>query len=137
MTALSFQHVSKTYPNRVAALDQLSLDVAEGELLVMVGPSGCGKTTALRLVAGLDEPTAGTIRIGDREVNRLAPRHRDVAMVFQHHVLYPHLSVYDNIAFGLRLRGLERTEIENRVAWAAKTLAIDDLLGRRPGELSG
>ena len=137
MADVVFEHVAKTYPSGVLAVDDFSLSVADGELVVLVGPSGCGKTTLLRLVAGLEEPASGGISIGGRPVDGVPPRKRNVAMVFQQDSLYPHLNVRDNLAFGLRLRGVARAEIERRVASAAKELGIEDLLGRRPVELSG
>ncbi len=121
----------------VAAVDGVDLRVADGELLVVVGPSGCGKTTTLRMIAGLDEPASGEISIGGRSVRRLAPKDRHVAMVFQHFALYPHLDVYRNLAFGLKLRRVPRAEIEVRVREAARRLGIESLLQRRPAELSG
>jgi multiple sugar transport system ATP-binding protein len=129
--------VGKVYVDGTRAVDGLSLDVADSEFLVLVGPSGCGKTTALRMVAGLEEISEGQIRIGDRVVNKVPARDRDVAMVFQSYALYPHLDVYDNIAFGLRLRKLPRPEIDSRVSDAAGTLGLRDHLRRRPRALSG
>ncbi|MDE3096108.1 MAG: ABC transporter ATP-binding protein [Chloroflexota bacterium] len=114
-----------------------TLDVADGEFMVLLGPSGCGKTTALRILAGLEEPTAGAVTIAGRDVTDLPPRQRDVAMVFQNYALYPHMSVYDNIAFGLRMRRIPRGEIDRMVREAAATLAIADVLARKPGALSG
>lgn len=136
MAEVILENLSKTYGG-VPAVAGLDLRIRDGELLVLVGPSGCGKTTTLRLIAGLDEPTAGEVRIGDRMVTRLAPRARDVAMVFQHFTLYPHLDVFQNVAFGLRLRRFPRAETERRVRQAAALLGIEDLLQRRPAELSG
>jgi multiple sugar transport system ATP-binding protein len=127
----------KQFDGPVAAVENLTLDIADGEFHVLVGPSGCGKTTVLRLIAGLEEPTAGSITIGDRDVTWLPPRDRDVAMVFQNYALYPHLNVWDNIAFGLRMRRVPRATIARQVAAAADLLAIGDLLRRRPGQLSG
>ena len=124
MAEVAFDQVEKVYDGGVQAVQDLSLEVADGEFLVLVGPSGCGKTTALRMVAGLEEITEGTITIGDRVVNDLDPKQRDVAMVFQNYALYPHLSVYENIAFGLRLRREAKTVVEERVAWAAKLLDL-------------
>jgi multiple sugar transport system ATP-binding protein len=135
--ALALDHVRKVFPGGVVAVDDLTLEAAPGELLVLTGPSGCGKTTTLRLVAGLERPTGGGIAIGGRKADGLAPRHRDVAMVFQHGALYPHLSVRENMAFGLWLRGVAAGEIDRRVAAAAAALDIADLLPRRPGQLSG
>ena len=137
MTALALEHLVKIFPGNIRAVDDLSLEVAEGELVVLVGPSGCGKTTALRLIAGLETPTGGQIAIAGRIVNGLPPKDRDVAMIFQRCTLFPHLTVYGNMAFGLRLRGTARAEIGRRVAETAELLGIADLLKRRPGELSG
>ncbi|HUT14525.1 MAG TPA: ATP-binding cassette domain-containing protein [Thermoguttaceae bacterium] len=137
MTTLSLQHVAKIYPGNVRAVDDLSLDVAAGELLVLFGPSGCGKTTTLRLIAGLEEVTRGTISLAGRTVNRVRSKDRDVAMVFQNRALFPHLTVAENLAFGLRMRRTEKAEIERRVAETAEVLGIGPLLARRPGELSG
>jgi multiple sugar transport system ATP-binding protein len=134
---VAFNEVDKVYDGGVLAVNNLSLEVADGEFLVLVGPSGCGKTTALRMVAGLEEITDGTVTIGDRVVNDLDPKQRDVAMVFQNYALYPHLSVYENIAFGLRLRREPKSVVEERVAWAAKMLDLTPYLQRRPKELSG
>jgi multiple sugar transport system ATP-binding protein len=121
---VAFNEVGKVYEGGVQAVNDLSLEVGDGEFLVLVGPSGCGKTTALRVVAGLEEITEGTVTIGDRVVNDLDPKQRDVAMVFQNYALYPHLSVYENIAFGLRLRREPKNVVEERVAWAAKLLDL-------------
>ena len=118
-------------------MHDLNLEVADGELMVLVGPSGCGKTTALRMLAGLEEISGGEIRIGDRVVNDLTPKDRDVAMVFQSYALYPHMSVYDNLAFGLKLRKTPKREIDERVRRAAKILQIDEFLKRKPRALSG
>jgi len=137
MTPLSLEHVTKTFPGDVRAVDDLSLDVAAGELLVLFGPSACGKTTTLRLIAGLEEVTRGTISMGGRAVNRLRPKDRDVAMVFQNRALFPHLTVAENLAFGLRMRRTGKAEINRRVAETAEVLGIGPLLPRRPGELSG
>jgi multiple sugar transport system ATP-binding protein len=125
------------YEGGVHAVQDLSIDVADGEFLVLVGPSGCGKTTALRMVAGLESITDGTITIGDRIVNDLSPKDRDIAMVFQNYALYPHLSVADNIAFGLRLRKTPKSVVDERVAWAARLLDLTPYLARKPKELSG
>jgi len=132
-----FDSVDKVYDNGVKAVDALSLDIHDGEFLVLVGPSGCGKTTALRMVAGLEEISEGTVTIGGRVVNDLSPKERDIAMVFQNYALYPHLSVAENIAFGLRLRKENKTVVEQRVAWAAKMLDLTPYLERRPKQLSG
>jgi multiple sugar transport system ATP-binding protein len=132
---LSFDSVGKVYSSSTRALSDFSLDVGDGELMVFVGPSGCGKTTALRMVAGLEEITEGEIRIGDRVVNDIEPRERDVAMVFQNYALYPHMSVYENIAFGLRMRHVAKKEIDRRVRQIAQVVGLADLLKRKPREL--
>lgn len=142
MAQVTLNGVTKYYPGRaVPAVRGLELDVAEGEFVVMVGPSGCGKSTTLRMIAGLEEVSEGTITIGQRVVNDLPPKDRDVAMVFQNYALYPHMSVYRNMALGLELRrrelGLTRLQIEERVLEAARILRIEELLARRPRELSG
>jgi multiple sugar transport system ATP-binding protein len=129
--------VDKIYEGDVHAVQSLSLDIADGEFLVLVGPSGCGKTTALRMVAGLEDISAGTVTIGGRVVNDLSPKDRDIAMVFQSYALYPHLSVADNIAFGLRLRKMPKEVINERIAWAARLLDLTPYLARKPKELSG
>jgi multiple sugar transport system ATP-binding protein len=134
---VEFQDVNKVYDGGVQAVYDLSLDIHDGEFLVLVGPSGCGKTTALRMVAGLEDITEGTVSIGGRVVNELTPKERDIAMVFQSYALYPHLTVADNIAFGLRLRKTPKAEVAKRVAWAAQLLGLGEYLGRRPKELSG
>src|SRR6202158_6208277 len=142
MANVTFDHVMKQFKGRgkegmVAAVNDLSIEVKDKEFLVLVGPSGCGKTTALRLLAGLEEITAGNIMIGDRVVNDVAPKDRDIAMVFQSYALYPHLSVFDNMAFGLKLRKVPKDEIKRRVDKAAGTLGIYDILNRKPRQLSG
>jgi multiple sugar transport system ATP-binding protein len=137
MAAIELVHLSKVYANDVAAVRDLNLEVAEGEFMVLVGPSGCGKTTALRMVAGLEEVTLGEIRIGGNVVNDLPPRDRDIAMVFQNYALYPHKTVYDNLAFGLRMRKVPKAEQKGRVEEIARVLGIGDLLQRRPAQLSG
>jgi ABC-type sugar transport system ATPase subunit len=136
MASVTYDHVTKEFDGN-AAVDDLSLFIADGEFLVLVGPSGCGKTTALRMLAGLEEISEGRIMIGDRVVNNLAPGARDVAMVFQSYALYPHMTVYDNLAFSLRNRKLAKDEIERRVQSAAKILELDALLKRKPKQLSG
>jgi len=136
MATVTFDHVFKRFGD-VVAVNDLSLQVRDGEFLVLVGPSGCGKTTALRMLAGLEEQTSGDIFIGDRKVNDIAPKDRDIAMVFQNYALYPHMSVYDNIAFGLKLRGTPKAEIERRVKDVAGILGLGELLHRKPKELSG
>jgi multiple sugar transport system ATP-binding protein len=137
MAELEFIHVSKTYGGDTPAVRDLNLQVEEGEFVVLVGPSGCGKTTALRMVAGLEEITSGEIRIGNRVVNELAPRDRDIAMVFQNYALYPHKSVYENLAFGLRMRKVPKDEQRARVEEIARKLGLADMLNRRPAQLSG
>jgi multiple sugar transport system ATP-binding protein len=137
MAEVAFNEVDKVYDGGVHAVQDLTLDVADGEFLVLVGPSGCGKTTALRMVAGLEDISDGTVSIGGRVVNKLTPKERDIAMVFQNYALYPHLSVAENIAFGLRLRKAPKAEIEEKVQWAAKMLDLTPYLQRRPKELSG
>jgi multiple sugar transport system ATP-binding protein len=134
---IAFEHVSKIYPDGTQAVHDLELEIQDGELMVLVGPSGCGKTTALRMLAGLEEITEGEIRIGDTIVNDLTPRDRDIAMVFQSYALYPHMTVADNLAFGLKLRKLPRQEIRERVQRAARTLQIEEFLKRKPRALSG
>ena len=136
MATVTFDHVTKKFGD-VFAVNDLSLQVKDEEFLVLVGPSGCGKTTALRMIAGLEEQTSGDIFIGERLVNDVAPKDRDIAMVFQNYALYPHMSVYDNIAFGLKLRGMPKAEIDRRVAEVADMLGLQRLLKRKPKELSG
>lgn len=136
MASVTYEHVTKQFGD-VRAVNDLNLDIKDKEFLVLVGPSGCGKTTALRLLAGLEEITTGNIKIGDRIVNDVAPKDRDIAMVFQSYALYPHMSVYDNMAFGLRLRKTPKTEIDRRVKEAANILGIGELLQRKPKQLSG
>src|ERR687889_391679 len=137
MAEVQFTEVDKVYDNGFQAVQDLSFDVHDGEFLVLVGPSGCGKTTALRMVAGLEEISDGTISIGGAVVNDLTPKERDIAMVFQNYALYPHLTVADNIGFGLRLRQTPKDEVERRVEWAGKLLGLSPYLNRRPKELSG
>jgi multiple sugar transport system ATP-binding protein len=134
---VTFDRVTKVYDADVVALDDFSLEIADGEFVVLVGPSGCGKTTALRMVAGLEEITSGEIVIGDRSVNDVDARNRDVAMVFQNYALYPHMTVFDNIAFGLHARRVPRAQIKPRVEKAARALGLHALLGRKPRQLSG
>lgn len=136
MSEVVLENLRRTFGG-VAAVDGIDLRVPDGELLVLVGPSGCGKTTTLRMIAGLDEPTSGEILIGGRSVRRLPPKDRHVAMVFQHFALYPHLDVFRNLAFGLKLQHVPRAEIEVRVRDAARRLGIEHLLQRRPAQLSG
>ncbi|MEX0625079.1 MAG: ATP-binding cassette domain-containing protein, partial [Chloroflexota bacterium] len=137
MATVTFDHVFKRFPGEVIAVNDLNLQVADGEFLVLVGPSGCGKTTALRCVAGLESISDGRLLIGDRVVNDVAPKDRDIAMVFQSYALYPHMSVYDNLAFGLKLRKMPKAEIETRVRDAAGILGLEKFLDRKPKALSG
>jgi multiple sugar transport system ATP-binding protein len=137
VAGVSFDSVSKIYPDGTRAVSDMDLDIEDGEFMVLVGPSGCGKTTALRMVAGLEDISEGVLRIGERVVNHVPPRDRDIAMVFQSYALYPHLSVYDNIAFGLKLKGEKKDEIERRVQDAARILGLEQLLKRKPRALSG
>ena len=137
MAQVTLDKIDKIYPGGVRAVSGLSLEIADGQLMVMVGPSGSGKTTTLRIVAGLERPSGGTISIGRRIVNDVPPKNRDVAMVFQNFALYPHKTVYENMAFGLKTRRVPRGEIEARIRQAATTLKLEDLLDRRPHELSG
>jgi multiple sugar transport system ATP-binding protein len=123
MAAVTFDRVTKRYPDGTTAVNDLYLEIADGEFMVLVGPSGCGKTTALRMVAGLEDISGGVVKIGDRVVNYVPSRDRDIAMVFQSYALYPHLTVYDNIAFGLKIKKLPKAEIEKRVSNAAQILA--------------
>jgi len=136
MATVSFEHVTKKF-GEVTAVDDFTLEINDGEFMVLVGPSGCGKTTGLRMIAGLEEITTGTVRIGDRVVNDVAPKDRDIAMVFQSYALYPHMTVRDNLAFGLKLRKVDKKEIDRRVAEAAGILDLGKLLARKPKELSG
>lgn len=137
MASVTFRHVWKRFPGNTVAVKDLNIEVADKEFLVLVGPSGCGKSTSLRMLAGLEEISEGEILIGDRVVNNVAPKDRDVAMVFQSYALYPHMTVYDNMAFGLRLRKTPKQVIDQRVREAAKSLGIEQLLDRRPRQLSG
>jgi multiple sugar transport system ATP-binding protein len=137
MAPVSLEELSKIYPDGTVAVNHMNLDIQDGEFMVLVGPSGCGKTTALRMVAGLEEISEGTLKIGDRVVNDLGPRDRDIAMVFQSYALYPHLSVYDNIAFSLKLHKVPKAEIDKRVKEAARILDLEPFLKRKPRALSG
>jgi multiple sugar transport system ATP-binding protein len=137
VAAIELDHVTKAFAGGVVAVDDVSLSVADGEFMVLVGPSGCGKSTLLRMIAGLEEITEGTISIGDVDVTELQPRDRDVAMVFQNYALYPHMTVRDNLGFGLSVRRTSKSEITKRVREVAMLLGLDDLLDRKPAHLSG
>jgi multiple sugar transport system ATP-binding protein len=137
VASVTFEHVAKIYDGGVRAVNDLNLDIADGEFMVLVGPSGCGKTTALRMLAGLETISEGSVSIGERVVNYVPSRDRDIAMVFQSYALYPHLTVYENIAFGLRVKKVPKKEIDQRVKTAANTLGLEALLGRKPRALSG
>ncbi len=137
MASLSFKHIYKKYPGGVTAVSDFCLEVKDKEFIILVGPSGCGKTTTLRMIAGLEEITEGELHIGDTLVNDIAPKDRDIAMVFQNYALYPHMTVFDNMAFGLKLRKTPKEEIKRRVEEAARILDITHLLERRPKALSG
>ena len=137
MAAIDFDNVTKVYGGEVTAVSNLSLTVQDAEFVVLLGPSGCGNSTALRMVAGLETITAGEIRLGGNAVNRVQPRDRDVAMVFQNYALYPHMDVSDNIGFGLRTRHVPKRERDERVRRAANVLGLSEHLGRKPSQLSG
>jgi len=137
MAGLELKNLIKKYPNGVVAVNDFSMNIADKEFIIFVGPSGCGKTTTLRMIAGLEEITEGELYIGDKLMNDVAPKDRDIAMVFQNYALYPHMSVYDNMAFGLKLRKTPKAEIEKRVSEAARILDIEHLLDRKPKALSG
>jgi multiple sugar transport system ATP-binding protein len=137
MAGVTFEDVSKIYTDGTRAVSDMDLEIEDGEFMVLVGPSGCGKTTALRMVAGLEDISEGVLRIGDRVVNHVPSKDRDIAMVFQSYALYPHLSVYENIAFGLKLKKVPKDEIDKRVQDAAQILGLDNLLKRKPRALSG
>jgi multiple sugar transport system ATP-binding protein len=136
MATVTFENVSKNFGD-VVAVDDLTLDIRDAEFMVLVGPSGCGKTTSLRMIAGLEEITSGTLRIGDRVINEVPPKDRDIAMVFQSYALYPHMTIRDNLAFGLKLRKFAKAEINTRVNEAAASLNLTPYLDRKPRELSG
>ena len=137
MASITFDKVGKIYPGGTRAITDVNLDISDGEFLVLVGPSGCGKSTLLRMIAGLEEVTEGHLKIGERVVNDVTPKDRDIAMVFQNYALYPHMSVYDNMAFGLKLRKMAKDEIKRRVSEAARVLEITEYLDRKPKALSG
>jgi multiple sugar transport system ATP-binding protein len=137
MSEISLQDVTKVYDDGTRAVTDVNLDIPDGRLMVLVGPSGCGKTTLLRMVAGLEEITGGTVSIGDRVVNDIKAKDRDIAMVFQNYALYPHMSAYDNMAVGLKLRKTNKQEIHKRVTDVARILGLDEMLKKKPGKLSG
>ena len=137
MASLSLENVCKVYPNKFEAVKNFNLEIADQEFIIFVGPSGCGKSTTLRMIAGLEDISSGTLKIGDRVVNDVEPKDRDIAMVFQNYALYPHMTVYDNMAFGLKLRKVPKPEIEKMVKEAAKILDLEKLLDRKPKALSG
>src|SRR5215468_11414776 len=137
MAQVSLRGVKKTYDNKVDVIHGIDMEIADGEFIVIVGPSGCGKSTLLRMVAGLERITGGQVAIGERVVNNLEPKDRDIAMVFQNYALYPHMSVYDNMAYGLRIRGMTKDKIDRRVRKAAQILELATFLERRPRQLSG
>ena len=137
MASISCRHVKKVYPGNVTAVPDFNLEIADKEFIVFVGPSGCGKSTTLRMIAGLEEISGGEMYIGDRLINDVPPKDRDIAMVFQNYALYPHMTVYKNMAFGLELRKMPKDEIDKRVREAAKILEIEHLLDRKPKALSG
>ena len=137
VASVTFDGVSKVYDNGFKAVDTLDLQIRDGEFMVLVGPSGCGKTTALRMLAGLEDISDGELVIDDTVVNDVAPQKRDIAMVFQNYALYPHLSVYDNMAYGLKIQKLSKSEIKQRVGEIAKVIGLEDLLDRKPKALSG
>jgi sn-glycerol 3-phosphate transport system ATP-binding protein len=137
MAQVHLRGVKKTYDNKIEVIHGIDMEIADGEFIVIVGPSGCGKSTLLRMVAGLERITGGEVAIGNRVVNELEPKDRDIAMVFQNYALYPHMSVYENMAYGLKIKKMPKDEIERRVQKAAKTLELSTLLQRRPRQLSG
>src|SRR3954449_8272123 len=137
MAGIDFEEVTKVFPDGTRAVDELTLDIPDGGFTVLVGPSGSGKSTALRMVAGLEDITAGAVRIGDRIVNDIAPKDRDIAMVFQNYALYPHMNVADNMGFSLKLKKASKSEIATKVNRAAEILGLGKLLDRYPRQLSG
>ena len=137
MASLSLQHINKTYPNGFQAVKDFNLEIEDKEFIIFVGPSGCGKSTTLRMIAGLEEISGGTLKIGDKVMNDVEPKDRDIAMVFQNYALYPHMTVYDNMAFGLKLRKVPKDQIDKMVKEAAKILDLEKLLDRKPKALSG
>ena len=137
MASLSLRHIYKIYPGNVTAVKDVNIEIKDKEFIVLVGPSGCGKSTTLRMIAGLEEISKGELYIGDRLVNDIAPKDRDIAMVFQNYALYPHMTVYENMAFGLKLRKVPKDEIDRKVKEAAKILDLSHLLDRKPKAMSG
>ncbi len=137
MASLSLEHIYKRYPNGFEAVKDFNLEIEDKEFIIFVGPSGCGKSTTLRMIAGLEEISEGTLKIGDKVMNDVEPKDRDIAMVFQNYALYPHMTVYDNMAFGLKLRKVPKDQIDKMVKEAAKILDLDKLLDRKPKALSG
>ena len=137
MASLSLSHINKTYPNGFQAVKDFNLEIEDKEFIIFVGPSGCGKSTTLRMIAGLEEISGGTLKIGDKVMNDVEPKDRDIAMVFQNYALYPHMTVYDNMAFGLKLRKVPKDEIDKKVREAARILDLEKLLDRKPKALSG
>ena len=137
MASVTLEHVKKIYDNKVEVVHDFNLEIKDKEFIVFVGPSGCAKSTTMRMVAGLEDITAGIIKIGDRVVNDVEPKDRDIAMVFQNYALYPHITVYENLAFSLRLRKMSNEEVHKRVCEAAEILGITEYLGRKPKALSG
>ena len=137
MADLSLKHIYKVYPNGTKAVNDFNMRISDKEFIVFVGPSGCGKSTVLRMIAGLEPITAGELKIGDVVVNDIEPKDRDIAMVFQNYALYPHMTIYENIAFGLRMKKVPKDEIDRRVKEAAEILGITDYLKRKPKEMSG
>ena len=137
MASISLEHIKKTYEDGVTVIPDLNLEIRDREFLILVGPSGCGKSTTLRMIAGLEDISGGTLKIGDRVVNDLPPKDRDIAMVFQSYALYPHMTVYKNMAFGLQLRRVPKAEIDRKVRTAAQALELTAYLDRRPRALSG
>ena len=137
MASVTMKGIRKVYDKSVVAVDDFNLEIADKEFIVLVGPSGCGKSTALRMIAGLEEITAGELYFGERKMNAVEPKNRNIAMVFQNYALYPHMTVYENLAFGLKLRKFSKDEIDKRVKEAAEILGIGDYLNRKPKALSG
>ena len=137
MSSISLKNICKKYPNGFEAVKDFNLEVQDQEFIIFVGPSGCGKSTTLRMIAGLEDISSGELRIDDKIMNNVEPKDRDIAMVFQNYALYPHMSVYDNMAFGLKIRKMPKDEIDKRVQEAAKILDLDKLLDRKPKALSG